>query len=114
MKFWRNKVLLREIAKGVLTAMYPVHGWSCLGGGGRYPSGARRYPPGRNLGPVNGVPPGKDIGPVVGSIMEWRWGTPPFPVDRQTDACENITSAHPSDAVGKNNDSILCIIFNMN
>ena len=30
--------------------------------------------------------------------MGWRWGTPG--VYRQTDACENITSAHPSDAVG--------------
>ena len=39
--------------------------------------------------------------PVVGSsIMGWRW-VAPLAVDRQTDACENITSTHPSDAVGK-------------
>ena len=37
-----------------------------------------------------------------GSIMEWRWCTPPPPVDRQRDACKNVTSTHPSDAVGNN------------
>ena len=34
--------------------------------------------------------------------MGWRWGKPLPGVDRQTDACENITSRHTTYAGGKN------------
>ena len=34
---------------------------------------------------------------------------PPPPVDRQTDACENFTSAHPSDALGKYERVFSCL-----
>ena len=78
-----KKVLLRETARGV-PCPSKTHPW---GGAGGYPSPG--IPPGRDLGPVTAVTPGRgmgpvtvgpprrDMGPVVGSIMGWRWGTPP-------------------------------------
>ena len=47
-------------------------------------------------------PPQKGHG-TSGSTMRWRWGTPC--VDRQTDACENITSRRTAYAGGKNYNS---------
>ena len=66
-------------------------------------------PLGRDLGPVTGVPlPWKGHG-TSGSIMGWRWGTPPSPRCGQTDTCENST--FPSHYVRGRVIKVNCIMY---
>ena len=71
-----------ETCPGVPPSWEWVPPWPGLG----YPP-----PPSQNCGTPGqdwGNPPGKDLGPETWE-RTWNWGVPT--VDRQTDACENIT-----------------------
>ena len=60
----------------------PAWDWRMLSPGLGYPLPRTRVPPRRDLGPVTRVPTRKEMGPLVGTIMGWRWGTPPPPPPR--------------------------------
>ena len=80
--------------------------------------------PRMDLGPEDGLPLRKDMGPEAGHLppettldqrLENEPGTrswsPPSPYG-ETDAFENIASAHPSDAVGKNVETTVSVRTN--
>ena len=101
MSFTNKKVLLRETAKGILSAAQPVLGGGGFPSPGGYPSSdlARGVlqscpgwgydrtgtpsqdwgTPGKDMGPEAGVPSRKDMGPVAGvpPPLERTWDQTP-------------------------------------
>ena len=90
-KFNKSKsVLVRDCKRRLPSWFLALGGTPILARGERYPYPGQGYPylgwvsPGRDLGAESGVLPQEDLGP------DHKMGQSP-PMDRQTDACENIT-----------------------